>query len=64
MKEVHAYRNEDGTYKLEIVGEYCVNGELFEARVIYEKAKINSDGLTFSLPLAITTEDGDHYVTI
>ncbi len=64
MKELHAYRNEDGTYKLEIVGECYDKGELIEAHVIYESVEINSTSLTFDLSLEITTEGSDHYVKL
>lgn len=67
MKEIHAYKNDDGTYKLEIVVEYYDKGKLMEARVIYERAKLNAEdfvmrsrGKLFSM----TINDGDDYVTI
>lgn len=67
MKEIHAYRNEDGTYKLEIVAECIDNGEQFEARVIYPRTKIESKDFVlkpFGELFAVTIEDGDEYVTI
>lgn len=67
MKEIHAYRNEDGTYKLEVVIEFLDKGELVEARVIYERTKIESKDFMIK-PMgelfAVTIEDGDKYVTI
>lgn len=67
MKEIHAYRNEDGTYKLEIVIEFLDKGELVEARVIYERTKIESEDFMIK-PMgelfAVTIEDGDKYITI
>lgn len=67
MKEIHAYRNEDGTYKLELVIEYIDNGEPIEARVIYERTKIETKDFMikpFGELFALTVEDGDKYVTI
>ena len=68
MKEMHAYRNDDGTYKLELVGEYYDNkGELMEAHVIYERVKCESKDFVMKSRgelFSITVEDGDDYVVI
>lgn len=67
MKEFHAYRNEDGTYKLEIIGEYYDKGELLEAHVIYERVKLESKDFVMKSRgelFSITVDDGDEYVTI
>ena len=67
MKEIHAYRNEDGTYKLEVVGEYYGKGELMEFHVIYERAKIESKDFVLKSHgelFSIEVEDGDEYVKI
>ena len=48
MKEIHAYRNEDGTYKLEIIADYIKNGELMEAHIIYESIEIKSNDFMLS----------------
>ena len=67
MKEIHAYRNEDGTYKLEVVIEFLDKGELVEAHVVYEHAKIESKDFMIK-PCGelfeVAIEDGDKYVTI
>jgi hypothetical protein len=67
MKEIHAYRNEDGTYKLEVVVELLDKGEPVEARVIYEHTKIELKDFMIK-PMGelfeVTIEDGDKYVTI
>lgn len=67
MKEMHAYRNEDGTYKLEIVGEYYNKGELMEAHVIYERVKLESKDLVMRSRgeiFSITVDNGDDYVKL
>lgn len=67
MKEIHAYRNEDGAYKLEIIGEYYDKGELLEAHVIYERVKLEPKDFVlkpFGELFAVTIEDGDEYVAI
>lgn len=67
MKEIHAYRNEDGTYKLEIVAECDNNGERFEAHIVYPRTKIESRDFVlkpFGELFAVTIEDGEKYVTI
>ena len=67
VKEIHAYRNEDGTYKLELIGECYDNGELFDAHIIYGRVMIKSDDFMikpFGELFALTIEDGDDYVTI
>lgn len=67
MKEIHAYRNEDGTYKLEVVAECIDKGELLEARIIYPRTKIESKDFVlkpFGELFAVTIEDGEGYVTI
>lgn len=46
MKEIHAYRNEDGTYRLECIAETYIGGELMEAKVVYGRAKLTIDALT------------------
>lgn len=45
MREFHAYRNEDGTYKLEVIVELYENDELKEAHVVWPKVSIVSDSL-------------------
>lgn len=67
MKEIHAYRNDDGTYKLEFVVEYYDNGELMDARVIYNRVKLESkDPVLRSRAqlFSITIDDGDDYVVL
>ena len=48
MKEIHAYRNEDGTYRVEIIADCDRNGELIEAHIIYEHTKIKSNDFVLS----------------
>jgi hypothetical protein len=67
MKEIHAYRNEDGTYKLEVVMECIDKGDPLEARIIYPRTKIEPKDFIlkpFGELFAVTVEDGDGYVTI
>lgn len=45
MKEIHAYDNGDGTYRLEMITDTYVNNELMSAKVIYERAKLTIDAL-------------------
>lgn len=45
MKEIHAYDNGDGTYRLECIADTHIDGELVEAKVIYERAKLTIDAL-------------------
>lgn len=45
MREFHAYRNEDGTYELEVIGEFYKDNELKEAHVVWPKVKVVSDSL-------------------
>lgn len=45
MKEIHAYINEDGTYRVEGVGYATDNGELREVAVIIPRAKIDIEAL-------------------
>lgn len=64
MKELHAYRNEDGTYKLDIVADYYDKGEWNEVHVIYECVDIKNNGLTFDLNLEINADGRDYYVKL
>ena len=67
MKEIHAYRNEDGTYKLELIGDYYDNGELLEAHIVYKRVQIESRDFTlksFGELFHVTIEDGDEYVKL
>ena len=45
MKEIHAYRNEDGTYRLECIADTKIDGELREVQVVYARARLNIDAL-------------------
>jgi hypothetical protein len=45
MKEIHAYRNEDGTYRIEGVGCAMDNGVSKEVTVIIPRAKIDVEAL-------------------
>jgi hypothetical protein len=67
MKEIHAYRNADGTYKLELVGECYDKGELVEVHVVYERVKIKSKDFVMKSRgelFSITVDDGDDYVIL
>ena len=67
MKEIRAYKNEDGTYKLEVVVEYYDKGELMEAHVIYPRVKIESKDFVLKSHgelFSLTIEDGDDYAVI
>ena len=62
MKEIHAYRNDDGTYRLECAVDTYVDRELMEAKIIYERAKLTIDPLVSSssdtiLELIVEEED-------
>lgn len=60
MKEIHAYRNEDGTYKLEIVVDCEQNDELFEARIVYPRVSIESDNVIINpreMRIRVAVED-------
>lgn len=48
MREIHAYQNKDGTYRLECIADTYIDGELMEAKIIYERAKLTIDALTGS----------------
>lgn len=48
MKEIHAYLNEDGTYKLVIIADCIKNGEPIEAQIIYESVEIKSNDFIMS----------------
>lgn len=45
MKEIHAYRNEDGTYRVEGIGETFDGKEFVEARVKMNRVRISIDAL-------------------
>lgn len=45
MKEIHAYLNDDGTYRLECIADAYIDGELMEAKIMYERAKLIIDAL-------------------
>ncbi len=45
MKEIHAYINEDGTYRVEGIGYVTDNGELKEVAVKISRAKIAVEAL-------------------
>ena len=46
MKEIHAYRNEDGTYMIEIFGTQTLeNGETAEYKMEVERGKISVTAL-------------------
>ena len=45
MKEFHAYKNDDGTYKLEVIADYYEHNELKEAHVIFPRVNVVSDSL-------------------
>jgi hypothetical protein len=46
MKEIHAYLNDDGTYRVEAVCQCDNNGELVDATLKAARAIINIDVLT------------------
>ncbi len=46
MKEMHAYINEDGTYRVEYVGYVTDNGEPKEVVVEIPRAKLTIEPLT------------------
>lgn len=46
MKEVHAYINDDGTYRIDVIGEVCINGELIDACAEIPRAKLSIECLT------------------
>ena len=43
MKEMHAYRNDDGTYTLEVIAEILKNDELEEVKIVYPSVDVTSD---------------------
>ena len=45
MKEIHAYKNDDGTYRIEGVGQAYDNGEIRDVVFKAVRAKINIDVL-------------------
>jgi hypothetical protein len=45
MKEIHAYRNEDGTYRVEGIGLAMDNGVSKEVTVRIPRAKIDVEAL-------------------
>lgn len=45
MKEIHAYRNKDGTYRVEGIGYAMDNGVSKEVAVIIPHAKIDVEAL-------------------
>lgn len=46
MKEIHAYRNEDGTYRVEGIGYAMDSGVSKEVTVRIPRAKIDVEALT------------------
>lgn len=46
MKEIHAYRNTDGTYNLDMIAEVCVDGQLIAANITVARAQIDLTYLT------------------
>ena len=45
MKEIHAYRNEDGTYRVEGIGCAMDNGVSKEVVIIIPRAKVDVEAL-------------------
>lgn len=45
MKEIHAYRNDDGTYRIEGIKEVYDGKELIDATVKFNRARISIDAL-------------------
>jgi hypothetical protein len=45
MKEIHAYRNEDGTYRVEGIGYAMDNGASKEVVVRIPRAKVDVEAL-------------------
>lgn len=45
MKEIHAYRNDDGTYRFEGIGETYDNGKLVNVIIKAARAKISVEAL-------------------
>lgn len=68
LREFHAHRNEDGTYKLEVVVEYYdKKSDLMEAHIVYPRTKIESKDFVLKSTgelFVVNIEDGDEYVTI
>lgn len=48
MKEIHAYLNQDGTYRLDGIIEMFDNGQFIDARLTAARAKITVEVLTNS----------------
>lgn len=40
MKEMHAYQNEDGTYRVSYIGYATANGELKEVKIELPRARL------------------------
>lgn len=45
MKEFHAYKNDDGTYKVEDIAETHYHGELIDVTIKIARAKISIESL-------------------
>ena len=45
MKEIHAYLNDDDTYRIEGIGQAYDNGELVDVTIKAARAKISVDVL-------------------
>ena len=48
MKEIHAYKNDDDTYRLECIADTHIDGELMESKIIYERATLTIGALAGS----------------
>lgn len=46
MKEIHAYRNNDGTYKLSMIAEAIVDGQLTAVNITVARAQVDLTYLT------------------
>lgn len=45
MKEIHAYKNDDGTYRVEGVGETVYNGKTIDVIIKAARARIDMEVL-------------------
>lgn len=45
MKEIHAYKNDDGTYRIEAICRTCCEGKMVDVHMKAARAKISVDYL-------------------
>lgn len=63
MKEIHAYRNNDGTYKLSMIAEAIIDGQLTAVNITVARAQVDLTYLTepsTSTMMSITLKE-NHY---